>query len=65
MGVWYPNAHYDTNLNAEYCHKFAIYMFRLVESYNSFRVKQPLEILQPKILWYSQEYTCVGVSLFS
>ena len=37
---------YHTNINAESCHIFAIYMFRLVESYKSFCVRPPLEILR-------------------
>ena len=37
---------YHTHLNAERCHDFAIYTFRLVKSYKLFRVRPPLEFLK-------------------
>ena len=37
---------YHTHFNAESCHNFAIYTFRLVKSYKSFRIRLPLEILR-------------------
>ena len=69
------------HFNAENCHDFAIYKFRLVKSYKLFRVGPPLEILQnhsqkqppelfhkkffSNILRYSQEKTCVGGLVFN
>ena len=45
------------HFNAENCHDFAIYKFRLVKSYKLFRVGPPLEILRNSSNQFSETAT--------
>ena len=61
--IWKDRTHpifsesYHTRFNAESCHDFVIYTFRLVKSCKLFRVKQPLEILRNSSKPFSEAAT--------
>ena len=48
---------YHPHFNAESCHDFASYAFRLVKSYKSFHVRHPLEILRDSSKPFSEAAT--------
>ena len=61
--IWKDRTHpifwesYHPHFNAESCHNFAIYMFRLIKSYKSFHVRPPLEILRNSSKPFSEAAT--------